>query len=396
MTFSPTAHIISVIAQSEVTDINKQKFLAELAKLLTFMYEEDRQEALAMYAGMFEAAEDEQALLQALVSPTRQAVVIARAYNAKERKLQVHAQSRDESAESGNADFIRAIQQVFDDAVGEQSPKPAVDENQLTLFDDLPEEPTPAAEPEEPGNPAAVPAEDTVAAAVEAVEMKSELEAPVSVEEVPAAGEEADSEPAPVEEDTATETESPASEAETVPEKEDPAPANVPAEVVDEVDAFLADFTLPDDVADLEEAPEEEEEYIQGELIQITEGEPEPSRFVPETVRKPKVFLLILYILFAIPLTLAGVVLLLVPTLLFLLLAAVTIGAGVMVFSASFSGFVVFADMLVVLGTAIIVLALGLLFLWIFIWFIGGAIVGLIRSVIELGDHWCYKEVPAE
>ena len=117
---------------------------------------------------------------------------------------------------------------------------------------------------------------------------------------------------------------------------------------------------------------------------------------MPETVRKPKVFLLILYILFAIPLTLAGVVLLLVPTLLFLLLAAVTIGAGVMVFSASFSGFVVFADMLVVLGTAIIVLALGLLFLWIFIWFIGGAIVGLIRSVIELGDHWCYKEVPAE
>lgn len=396
MTFSPTAHIISVIAQSEVTDINKQKFLAELAKLLTFMYEEDRQEALAMYAGMFEAAEDEQALLQALVSPTRQAVVIARAYNAKERKLQVHAQSRDEGAESGNADFIRAIQQVFDDAVGEQSPKPAVDENQLTLFDDLPEEPTPAGEPEEPGNPAAVPAEDTVAAAVEAVEMKSEQEAPVSVEEVPAAGEEADSEPAPVEEAAATEAEAPASEAETVPEKEDPAPANVPAEVVDEVDAFLADFTLPDDVADSEEAPEEEEEYIQGELIQITEGEPEPSRFVPETVRKPKVFLLILYILFAIPLTLAGVVLLLVPTLLFLLLAAVTIGAGVMVFSASFSGFVVFADMLVVLGTAIIVLALGLLFLWIFIWFIGGAIVGLIRSVIELGDHWCYKEVPAE
>ena len=267
MTFSPTAHIISVIAQSEVTDINKQKFLAELAKLLTFMYEEDRQEALAMYAGMFEAAEDEQALLQALVSPTRQAVVIARAYNAKERKLQVHAQSRDEGAESGNADFIRAIQQVFDDAVGEQSPKPAVDENQLTLFDDLPEEPTPAAEPEEPENPAAVPAEDTVPAAVEAVEMKSEEEAPVSVEEVPAAGEETDSEPAPVEEDTATEAEAPASEAETVPEKEDPAPANVPAEVVDEVDAFLADFTLPDDVADSEETPEEEEEYIQGELI---------------------------------------------------------------------------------------------------------------------------------
>ena len=93
-----------MIAQSEVTDINRQKFLAELAKLLTFMYEEDRQEALAMYAGMFEDAEDEQALIQALVSPTRQAVVIARAYNDKERKLQVHAQSREDGDEGGDED----------------------------------------------------------------------------------------------------------------------------------------------------------------------------------------------------------------------------------------------------------------------------------------------------
>ena len=42
--------------QPEVTDINKQKFLAELGKLLTFMYDEDRQDALAMYARMFDAA----------------------------------------------------------------------------------------------------------------------------------------------------------------------------------------------------------------------------------------------------------------------------------------------------------------------------------------------------
>ena len=57
-----------------MTDINKQKFLAELGKLLTFMYEEDRQSALAMYAKLFDNARDEQSLLQFLVSPTRQAV----------------------------------------------------------------------------------------------------------------------------------------------------------------------------------------------------------------------------------------------------------------------------------------------------------------------------------
>ena len=41
----------------------------------------------------------------------------------------------------------------------------------------------------------------------------------------------------------------------------------------------------------------------------------------------------------------------------------------------------------------IMILALGLLFLWLFIWFIGGPIVGLVRGVMALGGKWCYKEV---
>ena len=61
-----------------MTAINKQRFLAELSKLLTFMYEEDRQTALAMYGRMFDEADDEQALLLELGSPTRQAVIVAR------------------------------------------------------------------------------------------------------------------------------------------------------------------------------------------------------------------------------------------------------------------------------------------------------------------------------
>ena len=77
-----------------MTDINRQKFLAELGKLLTFMYEEDRLEALALYEEMFDSCTDEQQLLHHLVSPTRQAVVLARAYNAKERMLSVQSQNR--------------------------------------------------------------------------------------------------------------------------------------------------------------------------------------------------------------------------------------------------------------------------------------------------------------
>ena len=99
--------------------INRQKFLAELGRLLTFMYEEDRQTALAMYNRMFDEAESEQALLQYLVSPTRQAVILARAYNAKERKLQVHTQSRDKYEQSTDEipDFVLAINKLQDESV---------------------------------------------------------------------------------------------------------------------------------------------------------------------------------------------------------------------------------------------------------------------------------------
>ena len=390
MTFSPTAHIILTIVQSEVTDINKQKFLAELARLLTFMYEEDRQEALAMYEGMFDEAEDEQTLLQALVSPTRQAVVIARAYNAKERKLQVHAQSREDDNAEGDADFVLAINQVRSDALGEQETRPVVDENQFSLFDDLDAEP---AAPE----PAPVAAEEAFPVVVPELPAEPAPEATPVVPELPA-------EPAP--EATPAEPElSPAPEAEeAVPEEpvveEAVAEETVSGDVADEVDAFLADFSLPDDVIapDAASQPAEEEApYVQEELLRIPDAEEAEEKYpIAETVRKPKVALLILFVILAIPLTLIGIVVLLIPTILFLALAAGTIIAGVMILSAAFSGFTMFSDLLVVLGLAIIVLALGLLFLWIFIWFIGGAIVGLVRSVVSLGEQWCYEEVAAE
>ena len=47
------------------------------------------------------------------------------------------------------------------------------------------------------------------------------------------------------------------------------------------------------------------------------------------------------------------------------------------------------------LGCAIVLLALGLLFLWLFVWFVSTVIGGLIRWVVQLGSKWCYKEVAA-
>ena len=353
------------------------------------MYEEDRQTALAMYSQLFDEVDDEQGLLQLLVSPTRQAVVIARSYNAKERKLQVHAQSREESetADYGTApEFIGVIDGILEEALSRQAPKTAeVSADQFSMFEDDFFAPT----PEAPSAEAEVQPEATAAEAA--------VEAPA--------------EASPAE---AAETEAEAAEAE--------APA--PAAPVDEVDAFIADFSIPADQQEF--APEAGEQIAPAEAAEpaaeaaeaaeSAEGDSAPIEIEEEDVeeyddeeyddgyydedyepvRKPRVFLLILYILLAVPVGLLGILLLIVPTLLFLVLAGLIIAGGVMAVTSAFgSGIAVFADIMVIIGMAFILLALGLLALWIAVWLVGGAMVGLVRGLIHLGGKWCYKEVEA-
>lgn len=349
------------------------------------MYEEDRQTALAMYNQLFDEVDDEQGLLQLLVSPTRQAVVIARSYNAKERKLQVHAQSREESetADYGTApEFIGVIDGILEEALSRQAPKTAeVSADQFSMFEDdffapTPEAPSAEAEPEAPAAEAAV-------------------EAPAEV--------------------------SPAEAAETEEEAVEAAEAEAPAPAapVDEVDAFIADFSIPADQQEF--APEAGEQTAPAEAAEpaaeaaeaaeSAEGDSAPIEIEEEDVeeyddgyydedyepvRKPRVFLLILYILLAVPVGLLGILLLIVPTLLFLVLAGLIIAGGVMAVTSAFgSGIAVFADIMVIIGMAFILLALGLLALWIAVWLVGGAMVGLVRGLIHLGGKWCYKEVEA-
>ncbi|MGN0982187.1 MAG: hypothetical protein ACI4O0_04765 [Candidatus Limivicinus sp.] len=364
----------------EVKVINKQKFLAELGRLLTFMYEEDRQTALAMYSKMFDDAAEEQLLLQFLVSPTRQAVVLARAYDAKERKLQVHTQTRGEDGSYGYSEvsegelppFILAIddlqRQAADQGIFEPvEAAPEVDENQFSLFDEV---------------------------------------APAVPEEAPAAA--------------WAESAAPTDDAAPAEDGDGPVSDSV-SEFADAVDAFLADFAIADGAlipkkeadAPAAETGETEEAAFDA---QAQPAEAAPDEIVlsfpamdapaipleieedasPATRRKANVALLILYIIFAVPLGLLGVAALLLPTLLCLSLAIGFVSAGVLVLTAAFGGFAIFADLMVILGLAIILLALGLLLTWLFIWFIGGAIAGLIRGLCHLGGKWCYKEVPVQ
>ena len=360
---------------TEVTDINRQKFLAELAKLLTFMYEEDRQKALAMYNAMFDRVEDEQALIQKLLSPTRQAVLIARAYDAKERKLQVHAQSKEDMDDASDdvPQFVLVIDRIAQDLPGGYTEAPrAVLEDQFSLF----EEESPAVEDAQPEEePAEEAPQEEEYSSLNEVEGFIPIDIPdISVPDMYI--------PAPVQ---------PEEPAEEQPLEE--------AQPQDKVEAFMEEFTLPEEAMELpgEEQEEAGQQQMMAEFSEapaVEEAPAEPE--APATVRKARVGLLLLYILISVPLGLIGTLLLLSLTFLTLGAAVITVAAGIMLITAAFGGFTVFADVLVVAGVAIIVLALGLLLLWLFVWLIGGAIVGLIRGLIRLGGKWCYKEVAAE
>ena len=350
------------------------------------MYEEDRLRALELYSRMFEDAADESALIQSLLSPTRQAVVVARAYNANLGKLSVTTETKaapEDRDENGIPDYVQAIEAVRAAAFARQ-PAPARE---------TPEEPAPAEEaPEETEEPA--PAEEASEETEEpapAEEASEETEEPAPAEE---ASEETE-EPAPAEEEpeeaeetapaekASEETEEPAPAEEAPEETEEPAPAaEAPAPAENKTQENIEFFSMP------EEGKEEAAE---------NEGEESVFNIDTDLMRQPrrkaKVFALIVYILFAIPLTLAAIVILLVPAVLFLALSVASIICGVVVVSTALNGFAVIADIMVVLGMALVLFALGLLFLWTAIWFIGGAIVGVVHGVAALCDKWCYKEV---
>ena len=91
-----------------------------------------------------------------------------------------------------------------------------------------------------------------------------------------------------------------------------------------------------------------------------------------------------------------AVAVLLIPALLFLALSVAAIICGVVLVStvvSNLSAMGLLSDIMVLLGVALVFFALGLLFLWTSIWFIGGAIVGVVHGVAALCDKWCYKEV---
>ncbi|MBP5744275.1 MAG: hypothetical protein J6W44_05165 [Oscillospiraceae bacterium] len=451
--------------------INRQKFLAELSKLLTFMYEEDRQRALSMYERMFDITEDEQGLIQHLMSPTRQAVIIARAYDAKERKLSVSSQLRgdtDETEESELPKFVLAINKIFDDLFPD-SAEDALEEDQVSFFDlglaqkedfTAPKPAVPAGavllsdtqkfrlDPQnaEAGEPAEADTEvsdeladadlfpadeptpvepdsadethDFLAGGASIDELitawKKDLEADMSAETDAPADDAAADVPVAAEELPAQEAEEDANSEELPdsPEEEAPAPEEAPGEEAaaeaaddsadaDEEGSDHSDYPVVFSSSPETEAAEEAD--ITGETDAAEETPPDSeaqvsagSRKTAAAVQEASVPKTVLFLLIAIPVALALLALLLIPTLLFVGVSAGLIILGATLAVSAFSGFSVLADLLLLIGAALVTLALGLLFLWLTVWTIGGGMGGVIRTIGDLHRKLCMKKGVSE
>lgn len=374
-----------------MTLINRQQFMSELSKLLTFMFKEDRSEIIQQYNEMLDNAEDEQAMLESFGSPTRLAVAISRSYQRDERKLSVHADSKD----GGSGENVKVKPVIPTQGVKSSAPIVKPNEPAADAYVDIIEEirrekaaeegieykpiffkedpkPEPAAEPEveesaeEAAEETAQPVDEVSEnAAEEAATADEENADEAQAEEVEAQpeGEPADAEAAETAEQTAGEAEDAPHEAEADEGEAEAEAAAEAAEPVDETAHVLATV--------FNETPEA----------------------APEKVRKTNVFALILYIIVSIP---VGLVLLLVM----LGLELGVLGCGLLglrvgfgLLSFTFSGMSVLADVLICFGVNIAVLALGVLVTWFAVWLIIVSVPWLIRGIKNLGRKLCVKEV---
>lgn len=373
-----------------MTLINRQQFMSELSKLLTFMFKEDRSEIIQQYNEMLDNAEDEQAMLESFGSPTRLAVAISRSYQRDERKLSVHADSKD----GGSGENVKVKPVIPTQGVKSSAPIVKPNEPAADAYVDIIEEirrekaaeegieykpiffkedpkPEPAAEPEveesaeEAAEETAQPVDEASENAAEeaATDDEENAENDSEASDSEAQAEDADAEAAETAEQTAGEAEdAPQAQADEGGEAEAAAPAEA-AEPVDETAHVLATV--------FNETPEA----------------------APEKVRKTNVFALILYIIVSVP---VGLVLLLVM----LGLELGVLGCGLLglrvgfsLLSFTFSGMSVLADVLICFGVNIAVLALGVLVTWLAVWLIIVSVPWLIRGIKNLGRKLCVKEV---
>jgi len=325
-----------------VTFINKQRFLTELSKFLTFLSDDERQQVLMKFGEIFDAAPNQDELLGALVSPLKVTVELSRAYSrgglqqALDRSVELSGVDLSAAppppspaAESVGADIYAAIGSAVEEAF-ESAAEPAAEPAAPAPAESVPVEPAEPV-PAEPIPAEPVPAEPVAPSPAESVPV--EPAAPVPAESVP------------------VETAAPVPAEPAVPEFEDTEPEEFFDEAADEA--------------------------------------------VPQGEYRAKPAALMFFILLFVPLGLVGIAVLLCVGAALIAVAAAAIGSGVFAVSLAFSGMAVFADIIMTIGVALVCFAAGVLFLWLALWFLIRCVGGLVRGILHLGKKWCYKEVSA-
>lgn len=343
--------------------INKQRFLTELSKFLTFLTDEERGQVLMKFGEIFDAAPNQDELTSALVSPLKVTVELSRAYSkggieqVLERSVELSgvdlsaAPAPAPTAESDPDSIVEAIgsavEGAFVQAPGAPADTPAAPEAAQTTPPAVSPEP---ASPEPPSKP--VPPSE---------EVSEEKAVPVSEPQVRAEAPDVSENPEP-------QADSPAS----VKEASEPHPESVtPAVPVPAVPEFK------------DTEPEEYFDEDKHEAVPLTEYRARPVA-------------LFFFILLFVPLGLIGIAVFLCVGAALLAVAAAAVGSGVLAVSLAFSGMTIFADIIMTIGVALVCFAVGLVFLWLGVWFLIWSIGGLVRGILRLGKKWCYKEVSAQ
>lgn len=378
-----------------MTHINKQKFLTELSKFLTFLNDEEREKVLEKFEGLFDHSDNEEELIASMESPLKITVELSRAFTkgglpevlsfCEELVGGQWTPSADSDAvkeeiiQSIDEDTFKSIDIVTENAPEAESEavpsEPMEDDGLVAVFEqDMKEE----EEPEEPAEEVLDPLSDEEVTSEEyTLDTESEPAEESESEEVPAPEEE--DIPAPVEGDAAEEPESEEEEA-VIEEPE------TPETVDEEVPEPAEEEIVRENPEDLE--PEDEEISEISRNIEDQFEEENNVRY------KAKIWALIPYLIIAIPLGLIGIVICAAITGAILAVAAALVAAVVTGASmAAQSGMNVMADIIMTIGATLIALGLALLVIWFAVWFAVNTIGGIIGGLCRLGRKWCYKEV---
>lgn len=352
-----------------MTVIDRQKYVAELGKLLSGMAPQDREAVLRGVNARFDEEGDDAAVIASLGSPTFAAVSVLRGYTPPEEGASdsVPVPETRRARPEPKPVEPKPIEPEPEEPAATEEAGPEEPEAESAAADEpSPVEPVPDEESTEPAEPAPEP--ETAVPAEPETGPEPEPEQP----EIPAELAEPETAEEPAEAEAPEDAAGPAEESEEPDQPEEPGTEAEGSEG-------------PEGPAEPDEAEEPEEAEESPDLPPFWGGPPE----LPKPP-KAKVGLLILYVILGVAVGLPLTVLFACVALGIFGCGGALIAAAALLVSFCFLGMSVVADILLLAGAALVLAALGLLLLFFAVWFFIRCVVGFVNLILRKGREWCY------